>query len=172
MRGGGTAFSAGFLCEMTAFRIVSDFECRPSDSGIAHVARMAIAGPGWTLRCIGATVHLSTAWVRVAHACLQAWLPSSVSRGVLVADRWSIRAGHRLLPAAVWTLIFPTYRCPCFSHWLRPAGFDTRVGLARYAASSAVNRRHEKVRSVISNPLTHRTPVRAPHLYTTCDPAY
>ena len=108
MRGGGTAFSAGLLCEMTAFRIMSDFECGPSDSGLAHVARMAIAGPGWTLHRTDVAVHLLAARARISHVCLQAGPPSSVSPGVLLAYRWTIRAGHRLMLAAGCTLIYPT----------------------------------------------------------------
>ena len=74
----------------------------------AHVARMAIAGPGWTLHRTDVAVHLSAARARISHVCLQAGPPSSVSPGVLLAYRWTIRAGHRLMLAAGCTLIYPT----------------------------------------------------------------
>ena len=119
----------------------------------------------------GVTFFQRDRTVKLTDHSLQAWLPSSVLRGVLVADRWSIRAGHRLLPAAVWTLIFPTDRCPGLSHRVRSAGFDTRVGFARSAASSAVNRRCREVRSVISNPLSRHMPRRTPTcVYLSCPP--
>jgi len=107
-------------------------ECgRSSSLRSSHVAGMPIAGPQWTLSRTVDTTHLSSAWVCIRHACHQAGRPLSTSCSALLDERWTIRVRHRLLSAAVWTLIFPTYRCPCFSHWLRPAGFDTRVGWAR-----------------------------------------
>ena len=38
----------------------------------AHVARMAIAGPGWTLHRTDVAVHLSAARARTSHVCQQA----------------------------------------------------------------------------------------------------
>ena len=54
-------------------------------------------------------LQLASVRVWITHPCVQAGLPSNEARRILLADRWSIRAGHRLLLAAGCTHLFPMW---------------------------------------------------------------